>query len=539
MVSYASHRIHARLLGWQPVHRAPLRHHGHAGVFVLQHLRALPATFLPVFLGADVNAGVKWQLPVEGPPSCWGEDCKGRALLDALPSSSFYMLPHQDAQLNQATSRPRKAGARGRIIDWMACKNDTACRVELLRDSCFQIGTDHDLICVALHFRPERREIRRVRTGKRLVTSTVPPTDKIDQTILETLARQHTAPPPGKGYKDTPETRALFRRARRTRDPEDWKLALRTRKKAQDEWRANRIRSAVAGDWEAVRALNASKGQGWETKFACNVAPEEPHQVLHQHFSTTFSCPAFSSHRSTCPSHSPDITEAELLHAIQIGKPGCSVGIDGVSLEVLKAITSTPPGLQALLSWFNHILHSGQIPARWQDVLLVVLPKCDNPQLPKQTRGIAMGCAAEKLFCRVLLERAKPLLPFHEPWQCCAPSRQSSDLIFSLHRLAELEREWGRGVCILKLDLRAAFDHVSRDRLLEQLFRRLGDCEEYRIWENLFMSSHCTLQSAWGVSRFPTQRGIRQGAIESPYMFGLLIEWTISTFMATSCVLIL
>ena len=57
---------------------------------------------------------------------------------------------------------------------------------------------------------------------------------------------------------------------------------------------------------------------------------------------------------------------------------------------------------------------------------------------------------------------------------------------------------------------------------------RLGNSEEYRVNEVLFTSSTCALQSPWHSSKFPTQRGIRQGATESPYMFGLLVEWIVT-----------
>ena len=68
---------------------------------------------------------------------------------------------------------------------------------------------------------------------------------------------------------------------------------------------------------------------------------------------------------------------------------------------------------------------------------------------------------------------------------------------------------------------------MDRDKLLGNLFTRMGDSEEFRIFECLLTQSYCNLQSPWSTTRFPSQKGIRQGAIESPYLFGLLIEWVI------------
>ena len=127
-----------------------------------------------------------------------------------------------------------------------------------------------------------------------------------------------------------------------------------------------------------------------------------------------------------------------------------------MNLELLQCIASEGAGKKALLAWYNRILHTGVFPPRWHESLLLLLPKCSSPQNAGQTRGIALGCAAEKLFSRIILNRCKHNLPYCTPLQCCAPQRQALDLIFCLHRLVKLDREWGAGICVLKLDIRAA-----------------------------------------------------------------------------------
>ena len=172
-----------------------------------------------------------------------------------------------------------------------------------------------------------------------------------------------------------------------------------------------------------------------------SLAPDHPHHILHHHFATTFACATFESQGSCNPPRGPDITSDELDFALQRGRLGRSVGIDGVSLEVIKSIVEHDESKRARLRWYNSILHSGSLPQQWQGVLLILLPKVESPQLPKQVREIAVGCATEKLLTRVILERSKASLLFSTLKEFCAPKRQSADLIFSLHRLAEVERE--------------------------------------------------------------------------------------------------
>ena len=452
--------------------------------YLQEHLECLPPTSLPTYLGADVNAGISWHAEGHLDFVPCGTESKGRTLVEVLSAQGLRLQPPGLAQQRQPTSRPRREGVQGRLIHWTAVKHASSSTTHVLVDSCFQLGTDHDMLYTHFPIFGQRGRTARIRTGKRTFSS--PPTipHYIDQNSLEDLAKKHLKPPKGQGYKDNANIRHLFAVAKRTRAPQDWKAALRARKVAQEEWKKQRISRAAAGEWDAVRACKPQKGLGWEPKFAENVSPSDPHQLLHEHFKDTFAYPGFSSQRSTQPKPSPDIREDELDLALGQGKKAKSVGPDGVNLELLQSIAGDEQGKRGLLTWYNRILHSEDIPPRWHDSLLLLLPKCSSPQDAKQTRGIALGCAAEKIFARIVLNRCKPLLPFLSPLQCCAPQRQASDLIFCLHRLAELEIEWGAGICVLKLDIRAAFDHVNRDKLLEQLFLRLGDSEEYRIWES-------------------------------------------------------
>ena len=133
---------------------------------------------------------------------------------------------------------------------------------------------------------------------------------------------------------------------------------------------------------------------------------------------------------------------------LEIGKKGSQRRSGRREPRTLQQIASTDAGKNQLLIWYNSILHTGALPPRWHD--LVLLPKCDKPCAPK---GIALDCAADQIFSRIVL-RCKPLLPFHECWQCAAPHRQSSDLIFTLHRLTELDREWGAEFLPLRQTLR-------------------------------------------------------------------------------------
>ena len=174
-----------------------------------------------------------------------------------------------------------------------------------------------------------------------------------------------------------------------------------------------------------------------------------------------------------------------------------------------------------LVVWYNSILHTGVLPQDWKDVLMVLLPKIKSPQRAKDTRPMSVAVAAEKALCRIVLERSKRFLQLCEPWQCSGCHRQCCDYLHSVHKLMELDRIWGRGICVLKVYFARAFDSVSRSKLLHRLHERLGETEEFRLWQNLMIGTSSTLRSPWGQSTFNTSVGIRQVQSRAPCSLAL------------------
>ena len=494
--------------------------------FLTQHFEKLPATTLPAFLCSDVNACIKWNQE-DHRTTAFGDDSKARTVIDTTLSQHFHIIAPREAQLHQQTSRPRQEGVQGRAIDWIASKRGTSSRVSIETNSCYQMGTDHDLLRIEVVDRVKPRTLPRARTGRRVISSppVIPP--KIDQPTLTALAAQHTKHPGGSGYRDDEVVRELFRIAKRSKHSHAWKRALKARREAHNAWRKAKLEAAFQGDWRAWKECQPKTSVGWEATLADNLAPNDPHQALHDHYASIFGKGGDIHPRSNAPPRSPDITSEELHAALHAGKLGKSVGKDGVSLELLRAIGDDPQGQKALLDWFNTMLHTGDLPPEWLNTIMVLLPKITSPVLPKDTRPIAIACSAEKLFSRIILGRCQHALSLSRPWQCAGRNRQTADFLYTLSQLFEVEREWQKGLSVLKVDFTRAFDSIDRNRLLGKLFAKLGDCEEYRVWENLMIGTTCTLQSPWHQSTFDAHCGIRQGAVESPAFFGALVEWAL------------
>ena len=396
------HLTHASEIWVGSVYLAPHLTTGEMQAGLEEQMRKLPGTTLPVFLAGDANAALKWSAQR---PTCYGTESKSRALLDTLATRRFRVLPPVEAQLHQATSRPRKETATGRAIDWIACLHTEASEIQICTDSCFDIGTDHDLLISTLLLTPAQRQPR-LQSGRRLVRSTPVLQSHLDQEVLQHLARTHTSVPKGASYKDDSHTKALFRMAKQSKCRQDWKRALRARKEGLQKWREDRVHRALGGDWQALRECRVATTQGWESALSEHLHPLDAHTALHQHYEAIFDQNREVTRRSLNPPRSPDITEEALMRALAKGKSNKSVGVDGVSLELLRAIVELEEGRTQMLTWYNHILHTGRLPDKWLDGLMILLPKVSSPKQVNQTRPIVMGCAAEKIYSRVILERS-------------------------------------------------------------------------------------------------------------------------------------
>ena len=165
--------------------------------------------------------------------------------------------------------------------------------------------------------------------------------------------------------------------------------------------------------------------------------------------------------------------EDEICAAIKLLKNGKAPGVDKITAELLKL------GEETVVQWLTQlavisIWQSESVPEDCVKQLTIPLHKkgahdhCDN------FRGIALLSIPGKVFCRViqkrLAERGNQLL---RESQCgFRKGRGCIDQVFSLRVLAEKAREYNTTLYLCFVDLRKAYDSVSRDALWVVLQKR-------------------------------------------------------------------
>ncbi|CAE7583299.1 pol [Symbiodinium sp. CCMP2456] len=514
---------------WSVVsHRAQGSAHFVPGCTLAQYEQAVEETFerlpksaTPVVFQCDANAPIRW---------CWqggevyavGRDAKANDLQSRMMRRGFRMVEPRPLQFLTPTSRPRQEGRKGHIIDVMACKGLNSCQLVVHEGSFQVLGTDHEILEATFCTRGGRQHVRHS-TKPRVWVGGVIRITHVDQHELERLGQKCTRPKRGESYVDPPEVKQAAQHARLMRTNATWTRVRQLRKAARKEWENQRLQRASLGDWAALRAVRKKADTGWAEGFA-EAQKGDPHQAVHDHLEGVYKGDPPQQPQKGFQGEVKAFTEDELDVALGQLQAGKAVGGDGTSKELLAGICSVEGGKQHLLEFLTRILATQSIPEQWNTPLMVLLPKIQQPMQPKDLRPISMSSGVSNLFSRLLLNRALHAIDLTSHSQCSGRGRQTADYIFTIWRTLELEREWRRGVCFAKLDIAKAFDALDRRKVLEYLATRLGESAELECWKGLLQQNYSTLQTPWGTSSVLQQRGIKQGAIESPLFFALISE---------------
>ncbi|CAE7243796.1 pol [Symbiodinium sp. KB8] len=349
------------------------------------------------------------------------------------------------------------------------------------------------------------------------------------------LAKKCTAPRPGLRYRDPPDVKDLYAKAKQTGSENDWKTAHKARRKAQEEWRHARNERAADGHWQSYRSLKNSAGNEWTVHFveAAEEAKQEPKRWTVQHFRTLFQ----KTELRDPPRWDKDIdtgrhfTIEDLRLALQKGKTNKAVGEDLVSFELIQALCEDSSTEESLLNWMERLRCGEALPREWLRTIVTLLPKNDKPRGPKDLRPISVGASAAKVFGTMLLMRTRRYIRPAGASQCAHNGRQTADYLYAAIKSFSLDTEWHLGLSWCRIDIQKAFDTLARDKTLQLLRDNLPPemFLEYRCWERLFYEGTALLKTPWGDEEIPQGRGIRQGSVESPFLFSIAIEMALKT----------
>jgi hypothetical protein len=222
-----------------------------------------------------------------------------------------------------------------------------------------------------------------------------------------------------------------------------------------------------------------------------------------------------------------EIDREEVHKAIKALKTGKAGGFDGITGEMLKQ------GGEDLvdITWFllKQVFEAERIPTDWSKGLIYPLFKGGERKNPDNYRGIYLLSIIGKVYTSILNQRlldwCEKREKFGEEQGGFRAHRATTDQAFILSELVRARRRRKLETHIAFLDIRKAYDTVSRDAL----WKRLMDCGVSGKMGRVIRSIYQVVESAVILGEeltewFEVGLGVRQGCTLSPLLFLIFVE---------------
>jgi hypothetical protein len=175
-----------------------------------------------------------------------------------------------------------------------------------------------------------------------------------------------------------------------------------------------------------------------------------------------------------------------------------------------------------------------EVPKEWGGGLLVPLFKSGSKEDPDNYRGIALLNVTCKVLTSLLNDRVsriaeKKLLEEQAGFRS---GRGTTDQLFSLRQVIEKHIEHNNPLCMAFVDLKKAYDSVSRPLLLDILRAEGLPKKLVSLIEKLYEKTTLRVRLRGQIGRqVQISSGVRQGCVLSPVLFNLFLNYLLKTIL--------
>ena len=219
-------------------------------------------------------------------------------------------------------------------------------------------------------------------------------------------------------------------------------------------------------------------------------------------------------------------TTEEITTAIKKLKPRKAAGEDGIVGEALA--WGGEPLWDEVAKLIQEIWEKEEVPEEWGGGLLVPIFKAGNKADADNYRGIALLNITGKVFTRVLNERLMTVAEkiLLEQQAGFRKGRGTADQIFCVRQMVEKHIEHHDPLYMAFIDLKKAYDSVSRSLLMD-ILRAEGVPEKLVVLiEKLYAKTSLKVRIKQEIGRgVDISTGVRQGCVISPVLFNLFLNY--------------
>ena len=200
---------------------------------------------------------------------------------------------------------------------------------------------------------------------------------------------------------------------------------------------------------------------------------------------------------------------------------------EGIVIEMIKYANETFK--IALITLFNQSLEDGLFDESWYTSILQMLPKDGDLNELKNWRPIALLPIFYKIFSKLIYYRISSYLFSQQSFDQhgFTPGIRIEDALLCAEVVIEHHLEFNLELWLLSMDMRKAFDTIDHHALMQSL-RSKGLPDAYISLLSVMYTNQKA--SANGSSKFPIQRGVKQGDTLSAILFNCVLDIAFDTW---------